>query len=114
MAEQFFRYVPQHRVEAYCDIGWMVLAHIGQLGGVESVLMEWQGSGAPRDPVASVPWHREHLSFGVDEVACVTTRICFARRDWDSVYGFGTILIECRNSTDGARSVSKTLATGCV
>jgi len=61
MAEQFFRYVPQHRVEAYCDVGWMVLAHIGQLGGVESVLMEWQGSGAPRDPVASVPWHREHL-----------------------------------------------------
>ena len=50
----------------------------------------------------------------MDEVACVTTRICFARRDWDSVYGFGTILIECRNSTDGARSVSKTLATGCV
>ena len=38
MAEQFFRYVPQHRVEAYRDIGWMVLAHIGELGGVELVL----------------------------------------------------------------------------
>ena len=31
MAEQFFRYVPQHRVEAYRDIGWMVLAHIGDV-----------------------------------------------------------------------------------
>ena len=61
MAEQFFRYVPQHRVEAYRDIGWMVLSYVGQLGGVELVLMEWQGSGAPRDPVASVPWNREHL-----------------------------------------------------
>jgi hypothetical protein len=39
----------------------MVLAHIGKLRGVESVLMEWQGSGVPRDPVASVPWRREHL-----------------------------------------------------
>jgi len=66
MAEQFFRYVPQHRVESYRDIGWMVLAHIGELGGVESVLMEWQGSGAPRDPVAS-----RALAFGVDEDASV-------------------------------------------
>ena len=43
MAEQFFRYVPQHLVEAYRDIGWMVLAHIGQLGGVESVLNRLDG-----------------------------------------------------------------------
>jgi hypothetical protein len=61
MAEQFFRYVPYEQVEAYRNIEWMVLAHVGKLRGVESVLMEWQGSGAPRDPVASVPWHREHL-----------------------------------------------------
>jgi hypothetical protein len=27
MGEQFFRYVPDHRVEAYRHIGWIVLEH---------------------------------------------------------------------------------------
>ena len=61
MGEQFFRYVPDHRVEAYRHIGWIVLAPIGKLGGVESTLMEWEGSGQPRDPVANEPLHRERF-----------------------------------------------------
>jgi hypothetical protein len=61
MGEEFFRYVPDDRVEAYRSIGWFVLAPIGKLRGVESMLMEWQGSGQPRDPAANEPLHCERF-----------------------------------------------------
>ena len=88
MAEQFFRYVPQHRVEAYCDIGWMVLAHTGQLGGVEwsadGVAGQWRAarSGGKR-AVAS-----RALAFGVDEVALRDDPDLLARREL--AFGLGT------------------------
>lgn len=51
MAEEFFRYVPIERERAYADHGWITIAHIGRVRGIENaVMMEWAATGAPRDP----------------------------------------------------------------
>jgi hypothetical protein len=55
MSEDHFRYVPVTRERDYVMHGWMTVAHVGIVSGVESLLMEWTGTGPANDPPIREP-----------------------------------------------------------
>jgi hypothetical protein len=55
MTEELFRYVPVHRERDYAQHGWITIARIGNVRGIESVMMEWTGTGTPQEPPVRAP-----------------------------------------------------------